>query len=76
MPQTMLFVLVAGLKYPNASAALGTVWLLSRVAFLYGYVYSNKPQGNGRYAGSLFWLIQGSLWGLSVFGVGRDLINF
>jgi glutathione S-transferase len=72
----MVFVLVAGLKYPNASAAIGAAWLLCRVLYLYGYIYSGKPQGKGRLVGSLFWLLQGSLWGLSVFGVGWDLINF
>jgi glutathione S-transferase len=75
VPQTMLFILVAGLKYPNAAAILGGAWTLLRVAFLYGYVYSGKPQGKGRYAGSVFWLCQGALWALTVFGFARDLIN-
>ena len=75
-PQTMLFTLVAGLKYPQLAAGISSVWVLFRVLFLYGYVYSGKPQGKGRLMGSFFWLAQGALWGLSVFGVARDLISF
>lgn len=74
-PQTMLFTLVAGLKYPQLTLGLGSAWLISRALFLYGYVYSGKPQGKGRMIGSLFWFVQGGLWGLSVFGVARDLIS-
>ena len=72
----MLYVLVAGLKYPEISAALGTAWVVSRALYLQGYVYSSKPEGRGRYKGSLFLLAQGALWGLSVFGVARSLINW
>lgn len=72
----MLFTLVAGLKYPQLAVGLGTAWLVFRTLFLYGYVYSGKPQGKGQMVGSFFWLVQGALWGLSVFGVARDLISF
>ncbi|KAF7115380.1 hypothetical protein CNMCM5793_002196 [Aspergillus hiratsukae] len=75
-PQTMLFTLFAGLKYPHLATAVGASWLLFRSLFLYGYVYSGKPQGKGRMLGALFWLSQGALWGLSVFGVARDMISF
>jgi len=71
----MLSILVAGLKYPNSAAILGGAWTLLRMAYLYGYVYSGKPQGQGRYAGSFFWLCQGALWALTVFGFAPDLIN-
>lgn len=74
--QTMLFTLVAGLKYPQLATGLGTLWFVTRSLYLYGYVYSGKPQGKGRYQGMLFWFVQGALWGLSVFGVGKDLISF
>ncbi|KAJ5155278.1 glutathione S-transferase [Penicillium capsulatum] len=74
--QTILFTLVAGLKYPQLAAVISGVWVVSRILFLYGYVYSGKPQGKGRMLGSTFWLAQGALWGLSVFGVARDLIAF
>lgn len=75
-PQTMLFTLVAGLKYPNLAAGIGALWVVFRSLFLYGYVYSGKPLGKGRLVGGFFWLAQGALWGLSVFGVARDLISF
>lgn len=74
-PQTMLFTLVAGLKYPQLATAIGGAWLVLRTAYLYGYVYSGKPQGKGRMMGGLFWFAQAALWGMSVFGVGRDLMS-
>jgi hypothetical protein len=37
MSQTVLSMLVAGLLYPRASAALGAGWLISRILFCYGY---------------------------------------
>ncbi|KAJ5117173.1 hypothetical protein N7526_011282 [Penicillium atrosanguineum] len=52
------------------------LWVVFRSLFLYGYVYSGKPQGKGRMMGGFFWLAQGALWGLSVFGVARDLISY
>ena len=75
-PQTMLFTLIAGLKYPQLATAIGAAWVVLRSLYLYGYVYSGKPQGKGRLMGGMFWFAQGALWGLSVFGVARDLISF
>ncbi|KAE8348121.1 hypothetical protein BDV28DRAFT_161625 [Aspergillus coremiiformis] len=75
-PQTMLSTLVAGFKYPQLAASLCAVWLLARTVYWYGYVYSGKPQGKGRVFGAFMWPVQGALWGLSVFGVGKDLISF
>lgn len=74
-PQTMLFTLVAGAKYPDLAAGIGAAWVVMRSLYLYGYVYSGKPQGKGRFLGGFFWFAQGALWGLSVFGVGRDLLS-
>lgn len=73
--QTMLFTLVAGLKYPELAAGIGSAWVALRSLYLYGYVYAGKPEGAGRLLGSMFWLAQGALWGLTVFGVARDLIS-
>ncbi|RJE26261.1 Glutathione S-transferase [Aspergillus sclerotialis] len=73
--QTMLFTLVAGLKYPQLAAGIGAGWLACRALFLYGYVYSGKPQGKGRYLGGVFWLLQGALWAMTL-GVAKDLSNF
>lgn len=75
-PQTMLFTLIAGLKYPQLATAIGAAWVVLRSLYLYGYVYSGKPQGKGRMMGGMFWFAQAALWGLSVFGVARDLISF
>ncbi|KAJ0415588.1 hypothetical protein BJY00DRAFT_254261 [Aspergillus carlsbadensis] len=72
-PQTMLSILVAGLKYPQLATALGGAWVIFRILFLHGYVYTNKPHGKGRYNGGLFWFAQAALWGLSAFGVAKDL---
>jgi glutathione S-transferase len=72
-PQTVLSILVAGLKYPQLATALGAAWVAFRVLFLHGYVYTSKPQGRGRYNGGLFWFAQAALWGLSAFGVAKDL---
>ncbi|OXV09549.1 hypothetical protein Egran_02693 [Elaphomyces granulatus] len=72
-PQTMLYILISGLKYPGVATAIGSVWLISRALYLYGYVYSGKPQGKGRFWGSAFWLCQGALWALTSFGVAREL---
>ncbi|KAI1611469.1 glutathione S-transferase [Exophiala viscosa] len=64
MPQTMIFMLFAGLEYPTAAAALGVGWLVFRAIYAYGYIQSSKPQGKGRLNGSWFWLMQGGLWAL------------
>lgn len=63
-PQAMMSMLVAGVMYPNLTTWLGLGWLVSRGLFLYGYVYSKKEAGSGRYMGSGSWLAQGGLWGL------------
>ncbi|PGH13428.1 hypothetical protein AJ79_03707 [Helicocarpus griseus UAMH5409] len=73
MPQTMLYTVVAGLKYPNATAALSATWVVMRILFLYGYVYSDKPNGEGRYYGMLSWFAQAGLWALSAFGMGSSI---
>ncbi|KAL1991076.1 hypothetical protein VTN49DRAFT_5580 [Thermomyces lanuginosus] len=74
-PQTMLYTLVAGLRWPVASAVLGGAWVICRILFLQGYVYSGIPEGKGRYRGGLFWLLQGGLWAMAAFGVGLSLTN-
>jgi glutathione S-transferase len=73
-PQTMLSILVAGVKYPEAAAGLGAAWVVLRTLYMLGYIYSDKPNGTGRYNGSLYLLAQAGLWGLSAFGVAKDLM--
>ncbi|PYH95755.1 hypothetical protein BO71DRAFT_440048 [Aspergillus ellipticus CBS 707.79] len=72
--QTMLFTLVAGLKYPQLATLFGGLWVFFRTIYLYGYVYSTQPRGKGRLWGGAFWLAQGALWGLTVFGVAKELL--
>ena len=38
MTQSLLYMLVAGLVYPRASAALGAGWVVTRILFCYGYI--------------------------------------
>ena len=66
LPQAMISMLVAGLTYPRASAALGAGWLVSRILYAYGYIYGAKDQGMSRSLGSPFWLCQGALWGMCI----------
>ncbi|KAI5284602.1 hypothetical protein KEM54_001205 [Ascosphaera aggregata] len=75
LPQTMLSTLVAGLKYPTAATVAGSLWLVARILFLHGYVYSDKPRGMGRFKGAWFWFAQGALWFMCVFGVGKSLMK-
>ncbi|KAL4764948.1 MAPEG family protein [Aspergillus foveolatus] len=73
-PQTMLSILMAGVKYPQAAAGLGAAWVVFRTLYMLGYIYSDKPNGTGRYNGLLYLFAQAGLWGLSAFGVARDLM--
>lgn len=65
-PWTAMAMLFAGLTYPRLSAGLGLGWLLFRLAFMRGYVFSGKPGGKGRFQGSLAWPIQFTLYGLAM----------
>ncbi|KAI1929105.1 hypothetical protein LOZ58_001282 [Ophidiomyces ophidiicola] len=76
MPQTMISILVAGLTHPRLATVLGSTWVALRALYLAGYVYSGQKKGNGRLLGAPFWLVQGALWGLSVFGMGFPGYDF
>ncbi|OLN97468.1 Microsomal glutathione S-transferase 3 [Colletotrichum chlorophyti] len=41
-------LLIAGLRYPVASAALGTGWALSRILYAFGYTSGAGPKGRAR----------------------------
>jgi len=64
MPQTMAFMLFAGLENPKAAAGLGVGWIVMRIVFAYGYITSTKPNGQGRHFGAGYLLMQAGLWGL------------
>ena len=38
LPQTLVCLAVAGLKYPTWTASLGAVWLAGRVMYTLGYL--------------------------------------
>ena len=73
MPQTMASMLIAGLEYPKATAALGLGWIGMRLVYALGYVYSVKPGGEGRLYGVLFWFMQGGIWFLGLLTAVRKM---
>lgn len=71
MPQTIGCMLVAGLEFPRLTVALGLGWVIMRLAYFTGYVYSSKVAGNGRLYGMPFWFMQGGIWFLSLLTASR-----
>jgi glutathione S-transferase len=67
-------MLVAGLEYPVAAAAMGAGWTLSRALYMTGYT-SGTPEskGSGRYRGSAFWLFELGLIGTAAW-VGIKMV--
>lgn len=63
-PQTTVSILVAGLAYPRLTVALGLAWLVCRVLYVLGYVYSGKEEGKGRALGSPHFFVQYLIWGV------------
>ncbi|KAF3397059.1 Microsomal glutathione S-transferase 3 [Talaromyces pinophilus] len=50
-------ILIAGLHYPRASAALGSAWILARFLYLVGYTRKqNAERGKGRHLGT-WWAV-------------------
>ena len=49
-------LLVAGVRYPVASAVLGQVWNLGRVVYAVGYTQRDGTDGKGRLYGSVHYL--------------------
>ena len=62
----LMLILVAGLRYPVAAAALGTFWSLNRILFARGYMDVTKKEGSGRYRGIGHFFCWMGLVGLSV----------
>ncbi|KXL46483.1 hypothetical protein M433DRAFT_149390 [Acidomyces richmondensis BFW] len=63
-PSTAIAMLVAGVKYPLWATGLGVGWIISRIIYAIGYTRADKTAGEGRLAGSAFWLCQLGLFGL------------
>lgn len=57
-------LLIAGLKFPVVSSAIGAVWMLCRTLYATGYTDANRKDGKGRLMGSGFWLAQFALYGI------------
>jgi glutathione S-transferase len=64
--------MVAGVQYPLTAAGLGAAWCVFRILYARGYTRADKEKGNGRYAGSGFFLAQLGLFGL----VGKMAYDF
>lgn len=69
----LMLILVSGLRYPVAAAALGAFWSVNRVLFLNGYMDTSKKEGAGRYKGIGHFFAWIGLLGLSV-KTGIDLV--
>ena|SRR5579871_6076094 len=72
-PSVLAALLIAGLKYPVASASLGALWSFGRVLFATGYTRADKKDGTGRYRGGINYIGQLGLYGL-VAKTGYDLL--
>jgi len=66
-------LMIAGLKYPLASAGLGAGWIVSRIMYAVGYTSKNSTDGKGRLAGAGFWLCQFALY-VMAGKVGWDML--
>ena len=69
----MAALLIAGLKYPVASAALGALWCVGRVLYAVGYTAADKKNGSGRRRGTIGYVGQLGLYAL-VAKTGYDLL--
>ncbi|KAK2762648.1 hypothetical protein FQN54_000821 [Arachnomyces sp. PD_36] len=76
MPQTLISMLVAGIEYPRATAVTGAIWVVSRLIYQYGYIWSDEPEGKGRRGGMGFFFAQGALWGMSLAVFGKSLLEW
>ncbi|KAF2002395.1 membrane-associated proteins in eicosanoid and glutathione metabolism [Amniculicola lignicola CBS 123094] len=63
-PSFLVALLVAGLKWPRASAVMGLVWGVNRVIYSYGYT-DGQAGGKGRYKGAGWMVMQ---YGLVIMG--------
>jgi glutathione S-transferase len=66
-------MLVAGLKFPLASATLGALWCIARVIYALGYVREDGVEGSGRYWGIWFAWCQIALMGMAAW-TGWDMV--
>jgi glutathione S-transferase len=75
VPTFLATLLLSGLRFPLTSAALGGVWIASRVVYARGYANSKHgDKGKGRLQGATFWLPQMALIGTG-FVSGWQIFN-
>lgn len=58
-------MLVAGLRFPVATAILGGVWAGNRVVYALGYARTGRQGGKGRYYGIAWQLAHFALIGMA-----------
>jgi len=57
LPNFLVYLFVAGLRYPEISAAMGFSWCVARTMYAMGYTRKdNNEKGNGRYFG-IWWYV-------------------
>ena len=71
LPMFVTGAAISGLKYPVASAVMGAVWLIGRIAYLHGYINSSHTSGGkGRYQGIFYYFGQLGLMGTALWTAG------
>jgi glutathione S-transferase len=64
LPLVLTGLLVGGVNYPRLATAFGVGWMVSRLVYWRGYLRTDKTNGSGRAAGSMFWVFQLGFLGL------------
>ncbi|KAH8758162.1 hypothetical protein BGZ57DRAFT_637676 [Hyaloscypha finlandica] len=65
-PSAVAALLLAGLRFPIASALMGAGWTVSRYMYMVGYSKGGEG-GKGRYKGIYFWFFQAGLAALASY---------
>ena len=68
LPVFFVSMLVGGLKYPVAMSAMGSVWLVGRVLYAWGYRTSkHNSTGQGRYKGIISTIVQAPMAAMTLY---------
>ena len=67
-------MMISGLVFPRASAALGAGWLVGRLLYAVGYTRKDKERGSGRSMGLPYYFCQLGLMGLAAYS-GWDMLR-
>jgi glutathione S-transferase len=74
LPNFLITLFVAGLKFPEWSAGLGAVYLVGRILYATGYTRPIRDGGRGRYNGMIYYVGIFGLTGLAVTTVYQSLM--